>query len=216
MPKKLVAFVPIKLNSQRLPGKNLKLLGSSPLFRYVLDTLIQVESIDEVYVFCSDESITEQLPDQVTFLKRDETLDSDETLGAEIYDAFIEQIDSDYYLLAHATSPFVSPETISVAVAEVLSKRFDSAFTAEEVRNFVWYEGRPLNYSLDFIPRTQDIEPVYVECSAFFIFSGNQWKRKRTRIGESPYMAIISGKEAIDIDDQEDFSLAEFYLERRV
>ena len=214
MPKKLVAFVPIKLNSQRLPGKNLKLLGSSPLFRYVLETLIQVESIDEVYVFCSDESITELLPDQVKFLKRDETLDSDETLGAEIYDAFIERVDSEYYLLAHATSPFIRPDTITKAATKVLSKRYDSAFTAEEIRNFVWYEGQPLNYSLDSVPRTQDIPPVYIECSAFFLFARAQWREKKSRIGESPYMVLLSGKEAIDIDDQDDFRLAEFYQER--
>jgi CMP-N-acetylneuraminic acid synthetase len=211
---RVVAFVPIKLNSQRLSGKNLKILGPMPLLQYVLNALIQAKHINDVYVFCSDDSIIEFLPNQVKFLKREKILDSDETLGVDIYESFISHVDSDYYLLAHATSPFIKPETITNAIDKVLNTDYDSAFTAQTVKNFVWFESEPLNYSLDFIPRTQDIEPVYVECSAFFVFSKKQWVEKKRRIGESPYMVLLEGCEAIDIDDQEDFLLAEFYLER--
>jgi CMP-N-acetylneuraminic acid synthetase len=211
---KLVAFVPIKLNSQRLAGKNLKILGSVPLMCFILEALLKVDHIDDVYVFCSDESIIELLPNQVKFLKRDESLDADETIGSDIYDSFVSKVEADYYLLAHATSPFILPETITYAVNKVLNDDFDSAFTTQAINNFVWYENKPLNYSLDCVPRTQDIEPVYVECSAFFIFSRRHWMEKKRRIGELPYMILLHGREAIDIDDQEDFLLAEFYLER--
>jgi CMP-N-acetylneuraminic acid synthetase len=45
---KVVAFVPIRLNSKRVVGKNLKLLGAKPLMWYILETLTRVPQINEV------------------------------------------------------------------------------------------------------------------------------------------------------------------------
>ena len=206
---KTVAFVPIRLNSQRVAGKNLRPLGGRPLMCHILDTLRRCERIDEVYVFCSDESIRPLLPDGVKLLLRSPQLDSDATLGGEIYDAFTACVEADLYLLAHATSPFIRPETIDRALEQVRSGRFDSAFSAECIRPFAWYEGRPLNYSPDAIPRTQTLEPVYIETSAFFIFPRRLWRERRRRIGDRPYVAVVDRIEGLDIDYPEDFALAE-------
>jgi len=206
---KTAAFVPIRLNSQRVAGKNLRPLGGRPLMGHILDTLLRVERIDEVYVFCSDESIRPLLPEGVRFLRRDPQLDSDTTLGGQIYDAFTAEVDADLYVLAHATSPFIRPETIDRALEKVRSGDYDSAFSAECIRTFAWYEGQPLNYSPDAIPRTQTLEPVYIETSAFFIFPRQLWRERRRRIGDRPYMALVDRIEGLDIDYPEDFALAE-------
>ena len=206
---KRVAFVPIRLNSQRVEGKNLRELGGRPLMTYLLETLVQVENIDEVYLYCSNPDIQQYLPEGVKFLQRDERLDSNTTLGEEIYDAFTSEVDADIYILAHATSPFIRTATIADAVARVESGEYDSAFSAERVQTFAWWDGKPLNYSLDRVPRTQDLEPVYVETSAFFVFEREVWRNKRRRIGERPYMAVTDRIESMDIDNPDDFLLAE-------
>ena len=206
---KRVAFVPIRLNSQRVEGKNLRELGGRPLMTYLLKTLTQVENIDEVYLYCSNPDIQQYLPEGVRFLQRDERLDSNTTLGEEIYDAFTSEVDADIYILAHATSPFIRTATIADAVARVESGEYDSAFSAERVQTFAWWDGKPLNYSLDRVPRTQDLEPVYVETSAFFVFGREVWCGKRRRIGERPYMAVTDRIESMDIDNPDDFLLAE-------
>ena len=212
---KTVAFVPIRLNSQRVSGKNLRLLGGEPLMCHILRTLTRVEGIDEVYVFCSDESIVELLPEGVRFLKRSAELDRDTTLGREIYDAFTARVEADLYVLAHATSPFIRPETIAGALDKVRSGEYDSAFSAEKIQTFAWYEGRPLNYALDNIPRTQTIEPVYIETSAFFIFPRELWCAHHRRIGDRPYMAVVERVEGLDIDYPEDFAMAEIIAASR-
>ena len=186
---KTVAFVPIRLNSQRVAGKNLRPLSGSPLMCHILRTLTQVEGIDEVYVYCSDESIRPLLPEGVRFLHRDASLDRDTTLGREIYDAFTAEVEADLYVLAHATSPLI--------------------------QTFAWYEGRPLNYRLDNIPRTQTIEPVYIETSAFFIFSRELWCGRGQRIGDRPWMAVVDRIEGLDIDYPEDFAMAEIIAASR-
>ena len=212
---KTVAFVPIRLNSQRVAGKNLRPLDGSPLMCHILKTLTTVEGIDEVYVFCSDESIRPLLPEGVRFLRRDPSLDRDTTLGREIYDSFTASVDADLYILAHATSPFIRAATLADALGKVRSGEYDSAFSAEKIQTFAWFEGRPLNYALDNIPRTQTIEPVYIETSAFFIFSRELWCGRGRRIGDRPYMAVVDRIEGLDIDYPEDFAMAEIIAASR-
>jgi CMP-N-acetylneuraminic acid synthetase len=206
---KTVAFVPIRLNSQRVEGKNLRLLGDKPLMKYLLESLVAARNIDEVYVYCSDESIKQYIPQGAKYLKRDARLDSNTTLGEEIYTAFTSEVEADIYVLAHATSPFIRTSTIEDGVEKVLSGEYDSAFSAERVQTFAWWQGKPLNYSLERIPRTQDLEAVYVETSAFFIFRREVWLDKHRRIGDRPYTAVTDRIESMDIDNPDDFKLAE-------
>lgn len=205
---KVVAFVPIRLNSKRVVGKNLKLLGGKPMMCYLLETLVKVERIDEVYVYCSSDEVLPYLPQGVKLLKRDVALDSDTALGEEIYDAFVRDVDADVYMLAHTTSPFIKAETIAAAVDEVLEGRHDSAFSAQKIQTFAWYEGKPLNYSPTKVPRTQTIEPVFVETSAFYIFRREMWLEHHRRVGFNPYMALVGPVEGVDIDYPEDFAFA--------
>ena len=204
-----VAFVPIRLNSKRVVGKNLKHLGDRPLLCYVLETLLQVDTIDEVYVYCSNPDVKQYLPKGVLFLQRPESLDSDETLGEEIYDAFTKVIPADVYVLAHTTSPFIKSSTIYNALDHVINGDSDSAFSAEKIQTFAWYKQKPLNYELKSIPRTQTIEPVYVETSAFYIFKHDVWVKHHQRIGFHPYIAVVDKIEGVDRDWPEDFQFAE-------
>ncbi len=210
---KVVAFVPIRLNSKRVAGKNLKQLGSKPLMTYILETLSNSELIDDVYVYCSSEEIIEFLPDGVKFLKRSEELDKDTTLGEEIYSSFIACVDADIYILAHTTSPFIKQSSIDDALHHLINGEYDSAFSAEELKTFAWFKGETLNYSLKQIPRTQDLEPVYVETSAFFMFKKEIWTDYHQRIGFKPYISVVDKIEGVDIDTPKDFEFAEKIIE---
>lgn len=205
---KIVAFSPIRLNSKRVKGKNLKMIGGKPMLCHIFETLKNVNEINEIYAFCSNEEIVPLLPDGVNFLKRSETLDDDMTLGEEIYDAFVNTIDANIYVLAHTTSPFIKPESFSKALSMIIEHGYDSAFSVEKIQTFTWFNNEPLNYSLTHIPRTQDITPIYVETSGFYIFKKNIWKEKRQRIGDKPYLLVVDKIQGIDIDTNEDFEFA--------
>lgn len=205
---KTVALVPIKLHSQRLPNKNILPLGGHPLCWHIVNTLLQVRSIDEVYVYCSDPVVKQYLPEGAIYLQRDKRLDGDSVKGSDIYESFIRQVDADVYVLSHATSPFILSSSVENALVQVLSGDHDSAFSAERIQTFAWYQGRPLNYDLEDVPRTQDIEPVWIETSAFFIFRKEIFTEHHRRIGFTPYIQEVSGMEAIDIDERKDYDLA--------
>lgn len=213
---KTVAFVPIRLNSKRVVGKNLRLLGGKPLMCYVLETLSKVKGVDEVYVYCSSEEVVQYLPKGVKFLKRPEFLDCDETLGKDIYEEFTKTIDADIYILAHTTSPFMRVETFENALSMIIRENYDSAFSAEKIQTFAWYKGKTLNYDLKDIPRTQTIDPIYIETSAFFMFKRDIWRVHKQRIGFKPYMALVDKIEGVDIDWPEDFEFAENILKSKI
>ena len=208
MRKRVVAFVPIKLNSQRLPHKNILPIAGKPLCWHIFDNLLKVDYIDEIYVYCSDEAVKKYIPEKVKFLKRDSYLDGDLVKGFEIYEAFINEVDADIYILAHTTSPFIKSHTIFNALKNVLYKGYDSAFSAQKIQTFSWFKGEPINYNINDVPRTQDIEPIYVETSGFFMFKKEIFTRFQRRIGFKPFIQEVNNIEAIDIDMKEDYDFA--------
>ncbi|WP_461206117.1 acylneuraminate cytidylyltransferase family protein [Clostridium sp. DL1XJH146] len=208
MKKKVVAFVPIKLNSQRLPKKNILPVDDKPMCWHIVNSLLNVDGIDETYVYCSDETVKKYVPEQTVFLKRDARLDGDLVKGFEIYESFINKIEADIYILAHTTSPFIKSETIDNALNIMLTEGYDSAFSAEKIQTFAWYQGSPINYDLNDVPRTQDMDPIYIETSAFFMFEKEIFTKHRRRIGFNPYIQEVDSVEAVDIDTKEDYDFA--------
>lgn len=205
---KVVSFIPIKLNNQRLPGKNLLPLNGKPTCQYIFDTINAVGKIDEKYVYCSDESIKEYMPDGLTFLERDTYLDGFQVKGLEIIDYFVRDVDADIYVLTHVTQPFTKSESISKALDKVISGEYDSAFSAVALQDYMWMNGKPFNYDMKNIVRTQDLEPIYMETGAFFIFRKEVFTELGQRIGNKPYIYEIDQFEAVDIDTAEDFEFA--------
>lgn len=207
---KVVAFVPIKTNNERLPGKNTKsFTNGKPLLCYILDTLCQVKGLDEIYVYCSDETVSKYLPEEVKFLKRDTYLDLSTTSFNEVLSSFAKTVEADAYLLTHATAPFISVESFERAIAAVNSGEYDSALAVRKMQEFVWKDGKPMNYDPKKIPRTQDIEPLYVETCGLYLYTRELILNKNRRIGDKPFLVEVSKIEATDINDNEDFLLAD-------
>lgn len=211
MPK-IVAIMPIKLNNERLPGKNIKLLGGKPLICYELNSLLQVQKIDDIYVYCSSEEICSYLPEKIKFLRRSCELDLPKSNFTQIFEAFSEMIDADIYVYAHATAPYVTVNTIEECIDAVVSHGYDSAFCAVKIQDFLWSDGKPLNFDAADIPRSQDLKPIYRETSGVYVFKKDVFVNYRRRIGINPYIKEVTFKEAIDINTIEDFQMAEIFL----
>lgn len=209
----IVAVVPIKLNNERLPGKNTKYLGNKPLIKYILNTLEKVEGLDSIYVYCSDEKICDYIDGKVKFLKRDKKLDEKSANFTQIFESFAEEVDSDIYVYTHATAPFLTKETIEKAIYAVESGEYDSAFTAEKIQDFIWSEGNPLNFDAKNVPRSQELPIFYRETSGAYVFQKEVFEKHKQRIGKNPKIIEVPQKEMIDINYLEDFQMAEKMLD---
>lgn len=207
---KVVAFVPMKLNNERLPNKNtLPFTNGKPLLTYILDTLSRVANIDETYAYCSSDAVKAYLPPTVQYLSRSPSLDASTTRINEVMQSFARDVEADIYVLAHATAPFLAAGSIELGVRKVLGGEYDSALSVVRLQEFLWKNGRPINYNPAEIPRTQDLEPIFSETTGLYVYTRKLILEKNRRIGENPFLVEVSRIEATDINEAVDFDIAD-------
>lgn len=207
---KTVAIVPMKLNNCRLPQKNTKAFtNGKPLCYYILSTLLTVDGVDEIYVYCSNPDIQKFIPEGIKYLRRPESLDQDTTKMNEVLQYFAKEVSADVYVMTHTTAPFIKKESIEKGLRAVLSGEYDSSFAAKKLQDFLWKDGVPFNYQLNNIPRTQDLPVFYEETSGFYIYKKEVMIKFNRRIGEKPFIVEVGEIESTDIDEAEDFIIAD-------
>jgi len=206
---KTVAMIPIKLNNERVPGKNVKKFSDgTPLMELIQRACLGAKSVDEVYVYCSKAGIKEYLVDGVIYLQRPEYLDGNGVNCNDIIREFMKVVDADVYIASHATGPFTKSESIDICVQKVISGEYDSAFLAKKMQEFLWQDGSPINFDIQHFPRTQDLKPVYSEASGAYVFSKETFLKYDRRIGVKPYIHVVDDIEAVDIDYPINFEIA--------
>ena len=221
MKPRIVALVPMRHYSERVPGKNYRLLGGRELYHHIIESLLDCELIDEVVINTDSPRIIEDASEhfpQVRLIERPQEL-RDGTIPMNdvlLYD--VTQVKSDFYLQTHSTNPLLSSETITRAIHKFLDNYpyYDSLFSVTRIETRLWDGlGRAINHNPAILLRTQDLPPVYEENSCLYIFTGSTLERRHNRIGERPLMFEIDAEEAWDIDNETDFRIAEFlYCER--
>lgn len=209
---RVVAFTPSRLNSQRVPQKNIKVLGGIPLVNYALHTMNKVKLVDEIVIFASEPSICNYIKKGIRYkyLRRPQSLDTQEAKVQDLIREFLKLDDADVILMFHITSPFLKAETIDECVEKVKSGEYESAFTAFKINKRCWFKDVPLNYSINDTSE-QIIEPVIVEHS-IYVFKRKIFETTERRISDNPYIKCIDHIEGHDIDTPEDFRIAELIV----
>lgn len=217
-PQKIAALVPMRHHSQRVPGKNIRLLDGRPLYQHILSTLQNVPEIGQIVVDTdSDEIITgikKNFP-QVVVINRPDDLRADTIPMNEILMHDTSQVEADLYLQTHSTNPLLRAATISKAINTLVSvfPAYDSLFSVTPLKTRLWDQlGRPINHNPDILLQTQDLPPVFEENSCIYLFTRANLIQRRNRIGERPYLFAIDPAEAWDIDEEIDFKLVELMI----
>jgi|LakMenEpi03Aug12_release.lakeMendotaPanAssembly.Ray.scaffolds.fasta_scaffold365347_1 CMP-N-acetylneuraminic acid synthetase len=209
---KIKTLLPLKKRSQRLPNKNILDLNGKPLFNHILETLGSIPSIDKLCIFSSSKFYEPYLvhPEiKFAHIQRSTTLDEDNCTINEVIREFIKVEDADVYVLAHATSPFLSANSIEECINSVTSGEFDSAFPASSISKFAWFRGESLNYRLgQELKATSDLEPILVEQGGLYVFTKEVFAKTNSRIGLNPFIKLIDYPESIDIDYKTDLDVA--------
>jgi len=218
---KLVALVPMRHHSQRVPGKNYRLLAGKPLFHHILEALLAVPEIDAVAVDTDSEPVMDGLRahfPRVRIIDRPESLRADDVPMNAILMHDTEQIPADFYLQTHSTNPLLKPETAWRAIHSFLANypNYDSLFSVTRLQARLYdREGKAINHNPAELVQTQDLPPVYEENSCLYIFTRDNLMARHHRIGENPYLFEINADEAWDIDEELDFEICDFLLRRR-
>ncbi len=208
---KTVGMIPIKMHSERVKEKNIRrFFDGKPLVAFIQEALVASKLIDEIYVYCSDDAILDYLIDGVEYLKRPSFLDEDSSNCNDIIREFIKEVDADLYVVSHATAPFTSTESVDRCIKAVASSDdYDSAFTVERLQTFLWSSDGPVNFDPSHFPRTQDLDPLYLETSGAFVFPKWVFEKYGRRVGVKPCLVEVGSEEGCDIDTEYDMWVAQ-------
>jgi CMP-N-acetylneuraminic acid synthetase len=217
----IVALVPMRHHSQRVPGKNYRLLAGKPLYQYIIETLLDVPEITTILVDTDSVPVMDGLRTsfpQVRIIARPEHLRADAIPMNEILTHDTAQITADFYLQTHSTNPLLTAKTLSNGIQAFLTQApiYDSMFSVTRLQTRLW-DGltRAINHNPAILLQTQELPPVFEENSCFYLFTRANLLARRNRLGERPLMFEIPRHEAVDIDDEFDFQLADIMMQAR-
>lgn len=217
---KIVAIVPMRHSSERVPGKNYRDFAGKPLFHHVIESLLSVKQIDKVVIDTDSPAIinqcAEHFPD-VLVLERPEHLRDGGIPMNDVLLNTINQVPSEFYLQTHSTNPILTSKTIEEGIKKFLSitPMYDSLFSVTRKQVRYWDPlSRPLNHNPNILLRTQDLPPVYEENSCMYLFTKEILEKKHNRIGDRPFLYEMAEIEAQDIDVELNFLVAEFLYKK--
>lgn len=213
---KIVGMLPMKGNSERVANKNLKDFCGRPLYHAVCDVLLASKFITEIVVNTDSSNITADVQrhfPSISIIQRPEEICGDYVPMNDIIAYDLSQTDGDLYLQTHSTNPLISVETLDMAIESFLAaaNQFDSLFSVTRLQTrLYWEDGKPINHNPNELLRTQDLPPVYEENSCFFLFTKQSFRSAgNKRIGLRPKLFPMDKLEAVDIDEPQDFVIAE-------
>lgn len=217
MTNRIVALLPMKANSTRVKGKNFRDFCGKPLFRWILDSLLAVDEIDEIVINTDAKEILAENglvdTDRVTIRERKPEICGDDISMNLVLADDVENIEADFYLMTHTTNPLLSAETIKQAIkkykAELENGNADSLFTVNKIQTrFYTQDCKPINHDPDNLIPTQDLEPWYEENSNLYLFNRESFQSTNARIGLTPAMMETPALECSDIDTPDDWDRA--------
>ena len=217
---RLAALVPMRHHSQRVPGKNYRLLAGKPLFHHIIETLLAVREIHEIVVDTDSDLVMDGLRKyfpQVKIINRPDALRADDVPMNDILIYDTGQVQADFYLQTHSTNPLLRPETVSRAIQSFLTDypTHDSLFSVTRWQTRLYDQnGKAINHDPSVLIQTQNLPPVYEENSCLYLFTRDNLIKRHHRIGERPMMFEIDADEAWDIDEELDFQICEFLFQR--
>lgn len=215
--RKIVALLPMKANSVRVSGKNFRDFCGKPLFRWILDTLLSVEEIDQIIINTDAREILRENnlveTNRIVIRDRKPEICGDHVSMNLVLEDDVRNIDADVYLMTHTTNPLLSAETIRQAIQlytkKVAENEADSLFTVNKVQTRFYREDvSAINHDPNNLIPTQNLEPWYEENSNLYLFSRDGFLKTGARIGAKPAMMITPVFESSDIDTLDDWDMA--------
>ena len=214
-PFEIVALLPMKANSTRVPGKNFRDFCGKPLFRWILDTLLEVDEIDKVVIntdareILAENGLVES--EKICIRDRPPQICGDDVSMNLVLEDDINNVQSAYYLMTHTTNPLVRATTIKDAIKTFLChESADSLFSVNKIQTrFYRADASPINHDPTTLIPTQQLEPWFEENSNFYLFTRNSFSHTSARIGLKPIMYETPHFESFDIDTPVDWQFAE-------
>ncbi len=216
MTRVIKALIPVRSGSKRVQNKNIRPFADSNLLEIKIKQLQRIDNLDGIVVNSNDDKMLDIARTLgVDAVKRDEYYAGDNVTN-EMYKNIAENCPCDIIMYTNVTSPLISDETIKKCIDMYKHKddSFDSINTANLVKEFLWLDGKPINYDPNHTPKSQDLPNITALNFAINIIDRDNLIARKHYIGAKPYLYLVDDVEAIDIDNMIDFEFAEFMYKK--
>ncbi len=218
----IVAMIPARIGSSRLPMKNLALLGGRPMISYVVESAKQSDVFSRVVVNADDLVFKDiALEGGAEFYLRPKALGSSETKSDQVVYDFMSQYPAEAVAWVNSTAPLQTSGEIKDAVNYFIKEDLDSLITVKDNRVHAVFENRPINFCVDEeFARTQDLTPVQTFVYSIMMWRSEVFMRNFKKDGH----ALLSGKvgyypvsklSSMIVKTEEDLRLIESLLKAR-
>lgn len=226
----IIAFVPCRAGSQRVPQKNTRRFSDfeDGLIGLKLDQLARCKEYARIVVSTDDPEVMAAASRRQSNARVPiEIFDRPPELAiADSLDAFVAHIPdiipNGVVAWTHVTSPFFGERLMDEAARgyrrAVTQGEHDSLMAVESIQTFVWSDQGCVSHDRTSVkwPQTQDLPKLYEVNSALFMCDASLMRERCDRIGDRPYLFETDFLAGFDIDWPEDFELAEKLLDAGV
>ena len=216
--KKVVGLVPVKANSERVKAKNLRPFGQTSLFELKLDQLSQVKIFEDIVVSSEDDGVLARASAKgFTTHKRDPALSTSNVPMSKVYSAIANEIGGEHIAWVNVTNPLATEDlyTDAIRIYDSLGDEFDCLLSVFELKEYVFYQNEPLNFSRAPWARSQDLQGMLAMSFAINILRRNDMVEWGSTVGNRPYLYICDRINSLDVDYQVDFDFCEHIYNQR-
>jgi CMP-N-acetylneuraminic acid synthetase len=219
----VIAILPMKVHSERVPNKNFRLIAGKPLYVWILENLFKLNFLEKIIINTdANFELFDQFKNNKKLILRSrlEHLRGDHVSMNLIIEDDLKHFQADDYLMTHTTNPNLSPKTLNKAYSlfkERDKNRFDTLFSVTRFQGRFYREDySAVNHDPSELIRTQDLPPLFLENSCLYMFSREDFFKHNARIGSKPIMFETPQLESIDIDTESDWLIAESVLQKKI
>ena len=213
--KKITAVIPVRQGSQRVKNKNFKEFAGKSLLEHKID-IVKKLPVDNIIVNTDSEyAISIANKNNINYHKREPYYASSECTNSEYHEYLAQVTDAENILITQVTAPLISLDTYIEAIDIFNNVNCNSLMSIKKIKEYLWYKDKPINYTLDYAPNSQDLPDYFAPTFGVIIVNREAMLKSKNFICDKPYFYELSEDENIDIDTELDFEFAEFLYKKK-
>lgn len=217
--KKVVGLVPVKAHSERVKSKNLRPFAQTSLFELKLNQLSKVKLFEDVVVSSEDDAVLSLASARgFTTHKRDPALSTNNVPMSQVYSAIADEIGGDHIAWVNVTNPLATEEIYmeAIKIYNSLGDEFDCLLSMFELKEYIFYKDKPLNFPRAPWPKSQDLQGTLAMSFVINILGRSDMVKWGSTVGKNPYFYVCDRISSLDVDYQVDFDFCEHVYKQRV
>jgi len=217
MSNNVIAMVPVRAGSTRVPNKNTRPFGGTSLLQLKLKLLKNIENIKQIVVSTDCEKTADiAMKEGAKVQWRNEYYAGSEVTNDQHWFYIAQTTPGDIVFLAQVTSPLLRVSSMQSALNSFLDGgTHDSINSVSAEKKFLWKNSKPINYDIDVTPKSQDLPEIFSLNFAITIIARDKMMERKNVVGSKPKFFELDKIEALDVDDLIDFKIAELMFQEK-